>query len=51
MQCQIGIVSESEDAPNVDQAEAHRKFMARWDRALAVIVLAVDPSLLYVPAW
>jgi len=32
----------------VDQAEAHRKFMARRDRVLAVIVLAVDPLLLYL---
>ena len=28
--------------------EARKKFVARSDRALAVIVLAVDPSLLYL---
>ena len=43
-----GIVIETEDTPNVDQAEAHRKFMARRDRVLEIIVLAVDPSLLYL---
>ncbi len=43
-----GIVNGTEAAPDVDQAEAHRKFMARRDRALAIVVLAVDPSLLYL---
>ena len=43
-----GIVRGTEDAPHEGEAEAHRKFMARRDRALAIIVLAVDPSLLYL---
>ena len=41
-----GIVSGSETAP-VEVAE-QAKFALRRDRALATIVLAVDPSLLYL---
>ncbi len=41
------IVSGTEDAPDGD-GEAQRKFLARKDRALAIIVVAVDPSLLYL---
>ncbi len=41
------IVNGTEVAP-VDNAELARKFKARSDRALATIVLAVDPSLLYL---
>ena len=32
----------------MEQADARKKFMARRDRALTIIVLAVDPSLLYL---
>ena len=42
-----GIISGTEETPGEDNADARRKFMARRDRALAIIVLAVDPSLLY----
>ena len=42
-----GIVSGTETAREED-AEARKRFIARRDRALAVIVLAVDPSLLYL---
>ena len=34
--------------PAEENADAQRKFIARRDRALAIIVLAVDPSLLYL---
>ena len=40
-----GIVNESERAPEENQAD---KFVARRDRALAIIVLAIDPLLLYL---
>ena len=43
-----GIVSGADEAPAEEQADARKKFMARKDRALAIIVLAVDPSLLYL---
>ena len=43
-----GIASGIETAPAEEQADALRKFMSRSDRALAIIVLAVDPSLLYL---
>ena len=42
------IVSASEKAPGEENADALRKFMTRRDRALMIIVLAVDPSLLYL---
>lgn len=42
------IVSGSEVAPSSDDEEASRKFAVRRDRALAVIVLSVDPGLLYL---
>ena len=41
------IVSASESAPEAG-GDRHTKFMARRDRALATIVLSVDPSLLYL---
>lgn len=56
VQCRMALVKDSlwdivrgtetlaEDATD----EARKKFVARSDRALAVIVLAVDPSLLYL---
>ena len=42
------IVSGTETAPSASNADARKKFIARRDRALAIIVLAVDPSLLYL---
>ena len=41
-----GIVNGSERAP-AERGEQLAKFTARQDRALATIVLVVDPSLLY----
>ncbi len=43
-----GIVSETESDPGNEEAEAHIKFLSRRDRALAIIVLSVEPSLLYL---
>ena len=43
-----GIISGTEEMPGEDNADTRRKFMARRDRALAIIMLAVDPSLLYL---
>ena len=43
-----GIVSGTEAAPGEGEAEARKKYLTRRDRALAIIVLAVDPSLLYL---
>ena len=43
-----GIVSGSETAPSGEDADRLSKFTARRDRALATIVLAVEPSLLYL---
>ncbi len=42
-----GIVNGTETAPT-DGGERRSKFLARRDRALATIVLAVDPALLYL---
>ena len=42
-----GIVSGSETAPT-EGADQQAKFAARKDKALAIIVLAVEPSLLYL---
>ena len=42
-----GITSGTESAP-ADGAEAIAKFNSRKDRALATIVLAVEPNLLYL---
>ena len=42
-----GIISGTEETPGEDNADLRRIFMARRDRALAIIVLAMDPSLLY----
>ena len=45
----LGIVSEMEECPDrTTEADKHAKFMAQKDRALATIVLAVEPSLLYL---
>ena len=43
-----GIISGTEEMPGEDNADTRRKFMARRDRALAIIVLAVDPLLFYL---
>lgn len=42
------IVDGTEVAPAATDTNSYNKFMARRDRALATIVLSVDPSLLYV---
>lgn len=42
------IVSGTETAPSKHQVNAQRKFMSRRNCALTIIVLAVDPSLLYL---
>ena len=55
MQCQMALVKDSiwsivngtETAPATD-GEAWRKFMGRRGRAPAIIVLAIDPTLLYL---
>ena len=43
-----GIVNKTELDPGGDEAEDHRKFMSRSNHALAIIVLSVEPSLLYL---
>ena len=43
-----GIVNGTETPPNASQAERYAKFVTRRDRALATIVLSVNPSLLYL---
>ena len=42
------IVDGTEDAPDEYDAVAYRKYVERRDKALASIVLAVHPSLLYL---
>ena len=42
-----GIVSGTEVDSGEDQVDAHRKFLTKRDRSLAIIVLSVEPSLLY----
>ena len=42
------IVSGSERPPDIAEADKYAKFAARRDRALAIIVLSVEPSLLYL---
>ena len=42
------IVSGSERRPDVAEPDKYAKFVARRDRALAIIVLSVEPSLLYL---
>ena len=41
------IVSGTETAPT-DPGDARTKFLTRRDRALAIVVLSIDPSLLYL---
>ena len=56
VQCQMAlmkeglwsIVNDTETAPDAGQAEKYAKFIGRRDRALATIVLSLDPSLLYL---
>ena len=44
-----GIVAGTEEPPDQEaDAEKYAKFVSRRDKALATIVLAVDPSLLYL---
>eukprot|EP00794_Sanderia_malayensis_P006281 gene6281-7003_t len=42
------IVDESETAPPRTEADKYAKFVNRRNRALAIIVLSIDPSLLYL---
>jgi hypothetical protein len=42
------IVTEKVTAPPETDEANHTKFMLKWDRALAIIVLSVHPSLLYL---
>ena len=44
----MGTVNGTETAPDKGETDHCSKFLARWDRALATIVLAVEPSLLYL---
>ena len=56
IQCQMafmkeglwGIVNETENVPAETQADRNAKFTARRDRALALIVLSIKSSLLYL---
>ena len=57
LQCQMalmkedlwGIVNETEDTPAIDASAARvAKYCARRDRASAIIVLSIEPSLLYL---
>ena len=43
-----GIVSGSEECPPMTEADKYSKFVGRRDRALATIVLSVEPALLYL---
>ena len=43
-----GLVSGTETEPSEDNAERYSKFIMKRDRALAIIVLSIDPSLLYL---
>ena len=42
-----GIANGTEDAPDGTDADKLNKFISRRDKALAIIVLAVDTKLLY----
>jgi len=56
VQCQMAlmkdglwsIVNGSENPPPQSETERYTKFVARRDRALTIIVLSVEPSLLYL---
>ena len=43
-----GIVSGTETAPEEREAERFAKYIARRNKALAIIVLSIEPSLLYL---
>jgi len=43
-----GIVNGTETSPGQAQAEKYAKFVSRRDKALATIVLSIEPSLLYI---
>ena len=43
-----GIVQGTEANPGADNAERLAKFNYRWDNTLAIIVLAIDMSLLFL---
>ena len=42
------IVNGSERPPDAAEADRYAKFVARRDRALAIVVLSIEPSLLYL---
>ena len=42
------IVKGTKTPPPTTETEKYQKYVARKDRALAIIVLSVDPSLLYL---
>ena len=57
VQCRMALMHEgwavehrqwTESAPSVSDADRHAKFATRRDRALATIVLSVEPSVLYL---
>ena len=43
-----GIVTGTEEPPSEEEAEKYAKFVAKRDRTLALIVLSVDTTLLYL---
>ena len=43
-----GIVNGMETTPDKSEADHCSKFPARWDHALATIIQAVEPPLLYL---
>ena len=43
-----GIVNGTETQPPQDEGQSYNKFVARRDKALAIIVLSIEPSLLYL---
>ena len=46
--CWWGVVDATDSDPGTGNAEARRKYLSRRDRALATIVLFMEPSLLYL---
>ena len=42
------IVDRTESPPTEHETDRYRKFVGRRDRALAIIVLSIEPSLLYL---
>ena len=43
-----GIINGTEIAPGEAHTDRHAKFVSRSDRALVIIILSIDPSLLYI---